>query len=358
MASRSNVKYFTPERKALVNPNNVKLYETYYKSKKLKNPDSKSWDMYKNYFMQFLVFIAEYYDNIGLYSDEFLENAADIVEDFMGFCVNELENHKKVINTKVSAISSFYIWSVQKGKIKNHPFQNKIERMQNTKEEKVLNSYFLTEEQVETIRETLKDRDKYDIQDQILFEIAYDSANRLGALESLELDKLDLDNMLFNDIREKRGYRVEVVFGEYCRDLIIEWLEMRKNMLCYDRMRVNYLLIAYSCQNKTWGRMGRGAIAKRFRKYGKIVGIPDFRPHCMRKSRLNNIYENTGDLALAAELANHKSTETTRESYIKPKSKTEVRDKIRQIAQQRAEEIAALKEDINEYNEKYKKFSR
>lgn len=354
LAKRSNIKYFTEERKALINPKNLKLYETYYNSKTLKNPDSATWRVYKNYFIQFLVFLAEYYDNVGLYDKAFLDNAPEIVEDFMSFCVNTLENRKKIINTKVSAISSFFIWSVQKGKITNHPFQNKIERMQNAKEEKILNSYFLTEEQVKKIRTTLKEDERFDIQDQLLFEVAYDSANRLGALEFLNLKNLDLDNMLFSDIREKRGYRVEVVFGEYCAELVRQWLNMRTTELCYDRMKVPYLFIAYNLQTKTWGRMKRGAIAKRFRKYGLIVGIPDFRPHCMRKTRLNHVYETTGDLTLAAELGNHKSTETTREAYIKPKSKAEIRDRIHALTKQRAAELAALRSDVDELTEQLK----
>ena len=40
----------------------------------------------------------------------------------MGFCIDVLKNNKKVINTKVSAVSSFYGWSVKRKLIKYHPF--------------------------------------------------------------------------------------------------------------------------------------------------------------------------------------------------------------------------------------------
>ena len=39
----------------------------------------------------------------------------------------------------------------------------------------------------------------------------------------------------------------------------------------------------------------------------------------------------TGDLALAAELANHKSTETTRAFYCKPQTKSDVMAKINSL---------------------------
>ena len=64
------------------------------------------------------------------------------------------------------------------------------------------------------------------------------------------------------------------------------------------------------------------------KKYGEIIGISDYRPHCQRKTRLNLVYEETGDLALAAELANHRSTETTREFYCRKQTKAEVMNKI------------------------------
>ena len=178
---------------------------------------------------------------MGLYSEEFMENAVDIMESYMLFCQETLLNHKKVINTKLSSVSSFYIWSMKRGYVTHHPFDKKLDRMKKATEEHILNSYFLTAEQVISIRRELNENDKYSIQDQILFEIAYDSANRIGALENLTISSLDLDNMVFTNIREKEGYRVEVVFESRAKELIIEWLEMRKND--YDKLTVDSVLI-------------------------------------------------------------------------------------------------------------------
>ena len=266
-----------------------------------------------------------------------MENAVDIMEDYIAFCQDTLMNHKKVINTKLSSVSTFYIWSMKRGFVNAHPFDKKLDRMKGAQEEKILNSYYLTPEQVKTIRLELSTNDQYDIQDQILFEVAYDSANRIGALEKLTLSSLNLDDMLFEDIREKRGYRVEVIFEERAKELISEWLEMRKDE--YDKLEVDSLLITF--YDKGYNAMTRNTIHRRMQKIGKIVGLDDFRAHCVRKSKLNNVYEETGDLSLAAELGNHKSTETTRQAYIRPKSKSEVRDKINALRNKNKE----LKED-------------
>jgi integrase/recombinase XerC len=166
--------------------------------------------------------------------------------------------------------------------------------------------------------------DDFTIQDQILFEVSFDSANRVGALEQLNLSKLELDNNMFVGVREKEGYITEVVFGDLAKELIVEWLEMRKDD--YDKLETDSLLIVK--HSGCWNPMKRNAIRSRMRKYGEIVGIPDYRIHCQRKSRLNLVYEETGDLALAAELGNHKSTETTRAHYCKQRSKSDVMAKI------------------------------
>ena len=329
MANVPRVKYFTEERKALINPDNLKKYQKYLQSSIIKNKDVKdtTYKIYDNYFVQFLVYIAENWDNIDIYSEDFMDNAVDIMEGFIMFCQETLLNHKKVINTKLSAVSSFYIWSMKRGYIKYHPFDGKLDRMKKANEEKVINSYFLTDEQVQTIRRELSENDKFTIQDQILFEVSFDSANRIGALEKLSLSKLDIENNMFVGVREKEGYITEVVFGDVAKDLILEWLEMRKED--YDKLQCDSLLITKF--NGVYRPMSRGSIGNRMKKYGRIVGIPDYRAHCQRKSRLNLVYEETGDLALAAELANHKSTETTRAFYCKPQTKSDVMAKINSL---------------------------
>lgn len=336
MAQVTKVKYFTKEKKALISESNKKKYNKYLQSCIIKNTEVKNttYKTYENYFTQFLVYLAEEWNNIDLYCDDFLEDAVDIMEGFIMFCQDILKNNKKVINTKIAAISSFYIWSMKRGYVPYHPFDKKLDRMKKANEEHIINSYFLTPEQIDTIRKTLRDNKKFDIQDQILFEIAYDSANRIGALEQLKISSLDLDNMLFADVREKEGYRVEVIFEDYAKSLIEEWLKIREEK--YDKLSVDSVLIIK--KNGEYHPMGRSAIYQRIKKYGKIVGIEDFRPHCMRKSKLNNVYEQTGDLTLAASLANHKSTETTRESYIRPQSKTEIREKINKLKEKNKEQ--------------------
>lgn len=326
LANVTKIKYFTKDKEKYINPDNWNKYKKYLQSNIIKNRDVKdtTYKRYEGLFKHFVMWLGENYGDIDLYSDEFMENAVDIMEGYILFCQETLLNHKKIINMKISAVSSFYIWSMKRGLVKYHPFDGKLDRMKKANEEKILNSYFLTEEQVQKIRRELSENDKFDIQDQILFEVSFDSANRIGALLLLKLSKLEIDNNMFVDIREKEGYMTQVVFGDTAKELIEEWLKMRKDD--YDKLSVDSLLI--NKYRGEWKPMGEDVIRTKMRKFGEIVGIADYRPHCQRKSRLNLIYEETGDLALAAELANHKSTETTRTFYCRSKTKAEVMDKI------------------------------
>ncbi|GMX64381.1 hypothetical protein Elgi_36500 [Paenibacillus elgii] len=336
MASKIvKIKYFTDEKKKLISPENKKLYEKYLNSNIIKNRDVKetTYKTYENYFTQFLVYLAEYWNNVGLYDEEFFESSVDIMESYMGFLQDTLKNNKKVINTKISAVSSFYLWSLKRKYINRHPFDKQLDRMKGANDEKIINSYFLDDEQIEKVYKGLLNEKKYDIQDRLLWEIMLSSANRVGAISRLSLTSLDLDNMMFTDIREKRGYRVEVAFSEEAKKLLEQWLECRKEL---DDLTVDAIFIT-KYQN-TYRPMTYGTIQERIRKIGEILGLDDFHCHCVRKTTLNSIYTKTGDMSLAAELANHKSIETTRQSYIKPQSKAEIRDKISRLMKKSNEE--------------------
>ena len=78
-----------------------------------------------------------------------------------------------------------------------------------------------------------------------------------------------------------------------------------------------------------WKPWTKGMISDRMHKFGEIIGLPDFHPHCMRKTSINKIYEDTGDLNLASQWANHRSSAVTQQSYIRPVSKSELRNKLK-----------------------------
>lgn len=335
MAKIVKVNYFTKERRGKINPDNQEKYNKYLRSNIIKNKDVKdtTFKSYEANFMQFLVFLSEKWNNVDLYSEEFFDNAVDIMEGFIAFCQDVLQNNKKTINNKIAAVSTFYLWSLKRGHVDRHPFDKKLDRMKGANEEKIINSYFLTDEQIEQIREGLMDNKKYDIIDKLLFEVLLDSANRIGAVEKLMISNLDVENCVFTDVREKRGYLVDVAISEETLQLIQEWFEIRKEKM--DNLEIDALFISY--YRGKYNKMVKGTLQRRVRRIGNIIEIDDLHPHSIRKTTLNSIYEKTGDLSLAAEYGNHRSTETTRQGYIKPVSKAQVRERIKEMINMRKE---------------------
>lgn len=323
------IKYFTEDKLKLINPDNWKKYEKYLRSNIIKNKDVKetTYKVYENYMKHFLVYLAEEWDNVDLYSEEFMDDAIDIMEGYISFCQETLFNNKKIINTKISAVSSFYLWSMRRKEIAYHPFDKRLERMKGAREEKIINAYFLTEEQVQAIQNGLIENkdNKFDLLDLVLWNVALDSANRVGAINRLTLSNLDLDNCCFKDIREKEGYIVDVSFNDNTKELILKWLEYRKEHM--DNLEIDALFI--SKHKGVYRQMTKGTLQKRVKDMGYIIGLEDFHFHCIRKTASNNLLNKGIDPSLVSKYLNHKDISTTLSFYQKPKSSTEIRDEIK-----------------------------
>lgn len=334
MAKVIKVRYFTKEKKAKINPDNKKLYDKYLKSNIIKNKDVKdsTYKVYENYFNQFLVYLSEEWDNIGLYSEEFMENSIDIMEGFMAFCQDTLMNNKKIINTKLSAVSSFYLWSMRRKEIPFHPFDKRLERMKGAREEHIINAYFLTDEQQQAIQQGLIENkdNKFDLMDLVLWNVMLDSANRIGAIDRLTVSSLDMDECCFRDIREKEGYIIDVSFNENTRELIMQWLEHRKENM--DKLEVDSLFISY--YGGVYKKMSKAQLQQRIRDMGTIIGLTDFHAHCIRKTASNSMLDKGIDPSLVSRYLNHKDVSTTLSFYQRQKSSSEIRDAIKEQIKQ------------------------
>ena len=324
------VRYATVERMAKVNQENLKVYEQYIKSNVVKNKDvaKTTYKVYRSYFNIFLCFIMEHRDNFYILDEDILEDdMVEVMEEFIGFLQDELGNNKKTINTKLSAVSSFYGWAVKRRKIKTHPFDGRLDRMQNAQEEKIISEYFLNQEEVDTIVDALSHVgeptcDK-DMIDKMLWHIAFDSACRVGALHGLKVSNLELDKRRFVNVREKRGKIVSIPFSPATADIIREHLEQRKVL------GIDCDELFYTRRGDGWAGMSTQGISSRVRKFGHIIGIADFRPHCIRKTRLNMVFKKNA--VLAQQLANHSDMSTTQKHYTEKEDQSDVFKKIEEL---------------------------
>ncbi|HFI0463205.1 TPA: tyrosine-type recombinase/integrase [Streptococcus suis] len=324
----------TPETLSKVNPENIKAYEQYLKSGMVRNKDVKdtTYKVYRAYFNIFLVYIMEHWDNFYILDTEFVEeNMVDVMEGFMSYCVEELGNNKKAVNVKVATVSSFYHYAVKRRKLKSHPFAGRLDRMKNIHEEKIIAEYFLTQEQINEIEAELslvddKDYHEFDVLDRLMWKISFDSACRIGALQKLKISKFEYDNKRFVNIREKRGKIVSVPVTEETANLIKEHIKWRKQhgIVCDD--------LFYTCFRGEIRPMSVQTMSRRIKRIGHIVGLGDFRPHCIRKTRLNMIAKK--DINLAKTLANHESLDTTSRFYTEKQDLSDVLVTITELENQ------------------------
>ncbi|PWT34580.1 integrase [Limosilactobacillus reuteri] len=323
-------RYATKARMAKINPKNIKVYQKYLRSRTIQHADVKNttYKVYQSYMNIFMCYIAEEWGNFYLLDEDILnEDMLDVMEAYMAFLADDCGNGKKVINTKVSAVSSFYQWAARRRLINNHPFAGKLERIKHAHEEKRIAVHFLHEDQIKKITETLAESkttlNKYDRQDELIWNIAFDSACRIGALHQLSISNLNLNDRVFKDVREKESKIVDIPFTERTQKIIEEYLAWREQ---------NGIETDAFFYNRSFERMSRQGLALRIRKIGEIIGIGDFRPHSIRKSRLNQIGQ-TGNIELAKELAHHESMDTTARFYMEKKSSAETLKEIDQLMQ-------------------------
>ena len=279
---------------------------------------------YKTYFDNmklFFRYLKEFEGNRYILSNDTQKNFTDIWERYCSYCFSN-GNSRVTVNKKRTACSTFFDWCLKRRLIKVNPFIY-VEKLKITAVDKRRNSYFLTASQIWEINYTLKRDKKFDIQDLLLFNLFLDSGARISEIHNLTWEQLDMEEMIFNNVRHKEGYIEPVIFFQETKEILKAWRELRAEKYIENE----YIFITQ--YNKTINHMSKETIRSRIRKIGKIVGIEDFYPHSIRKSILNITGQQSETVAAA--LGHHKSTTVTREHYMKKKKLTEMRNTLLQI---------------------------
>lgn len=270
---------------------------------------------------QFIDYIKKYENNCYLLSKDTMKVIVSILERYIRYCREIKKNNAQTVNNKLTAISSFYIWSVKRDLIEMHPFRDKLDRLKVTDVEKRRKSYYLSSKEVVEIQVKMKLSEKYDLQDRIIFNLIIDTACRISALQSIKLENIDLKNGIISGIVEKEQKIVEFAIFEETIELIKEWLKCRKNS-------AEYLFITK--YRGIFKQMSKSTIRDRVRHIGKLVGINNLYPHSLRKTSINLLAE-VGGIDLASEFANHSGIDVTKKHYIKKKSARDRKEKLIQM---------------------------
>lgn len=132
---------------------------------------------------------------------------------------------------------------------------------------------------------------------------------RVSECVGLDLDDLDFKNNGMR-IRRKGGSEVVLYFGDEVADALQEYLAERKEMHPQEG-HTNALFL--SLQNR---RISVRSVENLVKKYSRLVTtVKNITPHKLRSTYGTNLYQETGDIYLVADVLGHKDVNTTRKHY-------------------------------------------
>ena len=125
---------------------------------------------------------------------------------------------------------------------------------------------------------------------------------------------LDLNDLDFNNdgikIRRKGGNESIVYFGDEVRDALEEYLKEREQIIPATGSEEALFL---SLQKK---RISVKAVENLVKKYsGLVTKLKNITPHKLRSTYGTNLYRETGDIYLVADVLGHKDVNTTKKHY-------------------------------------------
>ena len=151
--------------------------------------------------------------------------------------------------------------------------------------------------------------EKLKARDLALLTLLLGTGIRVSECVGLDLTDVDFDNECIKVIR-KGGYEDIVYFGDEVRDALLSYLEERKGILALPGHE-NALFLSY--QNK---RLSVRSVEKLVKKYASTVTtMKKITPHKLRSTYGTNLYQETGDIYLVADVLGHKDVNTTKKHY-------------------------------------------
>ncbi|MBQ9990710.1 MAG: tyrosine-type recombinase/integrase [Lachnospiraceae bacterium] len=247
--------------------------------------------------------IEEYMDYLSLYTREKAEGNEDVT------------NEERGKSRKLASLRSFYNYFFRNEMIKtNSPSLVSMPKL-HAKEIVRLdpNEVAILLDQVEEGTKLTKKQAEYHaktkIRDLAILTLMLGTGIRVSECVGLDLQDVDFDNMGIK-VRRKGGYEDVVYFGGEVELALLDYLEQRERIIPQTGHEDALFL---SLQNR---RLTVRSIEKLVKKYaGLVTSLKKITPHKLRSTYGTNLYQETGDIYLVADVLGHKDVNTTRRHY-------------------------------------------
>lgn len=251
--------------------------------------------------------IEDYMEYLSLYTKNTLNNSEDLEYD--------ITNQERGKSRKLASLRSFYNYFYRNEMIQTNPaalvsmpklHSKEIIRLEPNEVAQLLDQVEagtkLTEKQAAYHAKTK-------VRDLALLTLLLGTGIRVSECVGLNIYDIDFDNMGIK-VRRKGGYEDIVYFGEEVETALSDYLDQREHIIPVSGHEDALFL---SMQNK---RITVRSVENLVKKYSSLVtSLKKITPHKLRSTYGTNLYQETGDIYLVADVLGHKDVNTTRKHY-------------------------------------------
>ncbi len=227
----------------------------------------------------------------------------------------DITNAERGKSRKLAALRSFYNYFYRTEMLKNNPaslvslpklHDKEIIRLEPNEVAVLLNQ---VEDGTKLTKKELEYHKKTKVRDVALLTLLLGTGIRVSECVGLDLQDVNFD-VCGIKIRRKGGYEAIVYFGEEVETALLDYLEERELVI---PMEGHENALFLSLQNR---RMTVRAVENLVKKYAsRVTTLKKITPHKLRSTYGTNLYQETGDIYLVADVLGHKDVNTTRKHY-------------------------------------------
>lgn len=227
----------------------------------------------------------------------------------------EHSNDESSLKRKLSSLKSFYNYFYRNQLIQQNPAS--IVKIPKLHEKNIVrldvDEVAILLDEVESGEKLTKRQqafhEKTKVRDLAILTLMLGTGIRVSECVGLDIDDVDFKNNGIK-IHRKGGQEVVVYFGDEVRDALMDYMKERDHTIACEG-HTNALFL--SLQNK---RLSVRSVENLVKKYAKLVtNLKNITPHKLRSTYGTNLYRETGDIYLVADVLGHKDVNTTKKHY-------------------------------------------
>lgn len=227
-----------------------------------------------------------------------------------------ITNGERGLKRKLSALRTFYAYYYKHEMIQNNPtllidmpklHDKEIIRLDADEVAKLLDFVESCGDELTPHQRKYYEKTKH--RDLAIITLLLGTGVRVSECVGLDVQDLDFQNNRLKLVR-KGGSEMFVYFGEEVEKALKDYLEVRKGIT---PVAGHEHALFYSSQRK---RINVKTVENLVKKYsGRITTTKKITPHKLRSTYGTNLYQETGDIYLVADVLGHKDVNTTKKHY-------------------------------------------